>query len=350
MQLLWGAMAGFGVAALACPVLAALAPRLGLVDLPDARKQHAGAVPLVGGIGVMLAFVLSAWWGGRIGYFAEFAGPLALMFAVGLADDVHDLSARLKLLCQIVAASWLVWVTQARIDALPLPFLAGHFALGWAAQPLAVLLVVAILNAINMIDGLDGLAGGCLLVACVVLALAAAAVGRQELAMLAGWLAAALCGFLLWNARWPWQARARVFLGDAGTLSLGLLLCWLILRLSLSWRGFDITRVPLTVVLAPVAVPLADLVVVSFWRAAEGRNPMRADRGHSHHLLLGIGFSAVAAVRLMWVAAMLIGGATFCAWRAGVQEGRLLGVLLACLLGYLVWFRLNWLRVRRLQQ
>ena len=106
-------------------------------------------------------------------------------------------------------------------------------------------------------------------------------------------------------------------------------------------------RVPLTVALAPVAVPVVDLIVVAFWRAAEGRNPMAADRGHSHHLLLEMGLSAVGAVRLIWLASALVSFATFAAWRAGVQEGRLLGVLLLGAAVHLVWFRRSWLSLRK---
>ena len=337
----------FLLSALACRVLARHAAALRLIDLPDARKQHAAPVPVVGGLAVLIGFVAATMVFGSASLLREVAGPMLLMLGVGLADDARNLSARFKLLCQILAASWLVFATGAALDSMPLPFMAGHLNLGWAAKPLTVLMIVAVLNAINMIDGLDGLAGGCLAIASLALALAAQAVGRVELAGLATMLAAALFGFLLWNARWPWQARARVFLGDAGALAIGSLLCWMVLKLSLSWQGFEVQRVPLTVALAPLAVPVIDLFVVAFWRAAEGRNPMQADRGHSHHLLLEMGLSTVGAVRLIWLAALLIAMATFAAWRLVVAEGRLLGVLVAASLAYLVWFRFSWLRVRK---
>lgn len=356
MLLMLAAVLAFAGSALACRWLAKHAASLGLLDLPDARKQHAGAVPLVGGLAVLAGFVAACALAGLLPALLSVAGPGLLMLGVGLVDDRHNLRAVPKLLWQILAASWLVWATGAALHSLPLPFMGGHLALGWAAAPLTVLMIVAILNAINMIDGLDGLAGGCLLIASVALGAAAMLSARMPLALLAMLLAAALAGFLLWNARWPWQARARVFLGDGGALAVGMLLCWLILQLSLSWQGSAVLCVPLTVVLAPLAVPVMDLVVVAFWRAVEGRNPMQADRGHSHHLLLEMGLSTVAAVRLMWLAAALIAAATFAAWRLGVTEGHLLGVLLGTLLVYLLWFRMSWLRVRsknreqRLQQ
>lgn len=338
----------FGVAALACRVLARFAGRLRLLDLPDQRKRHAAAVPLVGGIAVIAGFAAANVFGGTLPLLAEAAMPVGLMFLIGLADDALNLRAGLKLIVQVVAAAWLVWATGAALYSMPLPFMAGHLDLGVSAVPLTVLMIVAILNAINMIDGLDGLAGGCLAIALLALASAASVIGRAELAQVALLLGAAVGGFLLWNARLPWQTRARVFLGDAGALAIGMLLCWLMLKLSLT-RGMPL-RVPLTVVLAPVAVPVIDLCVVAFWRAAEGRNPMQADRGHSHHLLLEMGLSAVGAVRLLWLASALIAFATFAAWLAGVQEGRLLGVLLLGAAAHLVWFRRSWLALRRREE
>lgn len=343
----WSLLLAFALTALSCPLLARWAPALGLVDLPDERKRHAAPIPLVGGIAVLMGFVAAASAGGYFAELRELAGPLLLLFVLGLVDDARHLSAKLKLFVQILAAGWLVHDTGAALVAMPIPFLSGHWALGWAALPLTMLMMVAIMNAINMIDGLDGLAGGCIAIAALVLGLAALQVEQASLAALAGALCAAVLGFLLWNARWPWQLRAQVFMGDAGALALGIVLCWLILKLSLSWQGFAVPRVPLTVALAPVAVPVIDLFVVAFWRAAEGRNPMQADRGHSHHLLLEMGLSAVGAVRLIWLAAAVIALTTFAAWRLGVQEGRLLGVLVAASLAYLVWFRLSWLKVRR---
>ncbi|MBS1210633.1 MAG: hypothetical protein H6R19_3031 [Proteobacteria bacterium] len=334
----------FVTSAVACLLLAHWAPALHLVDLPDARKRHGAPVPLVGGIAVLLGLFLAALVGGRLGALSEVAAPMALLFVVGLIDDARNLSARLKLLVQIFSAWWLVHDTGAALYAMPIPFLTGHLDLGMAAIPLTMLMIVAILNAINMIDGLDGLAGGCIAIAAAALGLAAALTARHDLALIAALLCGAVLGFLLWNARLPWQARARVFLGDAGALAIGMLLCWLVLKLSLTWVP---QRVPLTVALAPLAVPVIDLIVVAFWRAAEGRNPMQADRGHSHHLLLEKGLPTASAVRLIWLADALIAGATFTAWLLGVQEGRLLGVLVLGALVHLVWFRLSWLALRR---
>ncbi len=332
----------FIVSALACIGLARLAPYLRLIDLPDERKQHGRAVPLVGGIGILIGWLAGCLLGATP-LPLDLLLPSLLLFALGLVDDIHALRASLKLVVQLAAAFLLIRLTGAALYAVPLPFAYGHWVLGPLALPVTVLMVVALINAINLIDGLDGLAGGCLAIASLGLAYAAAVVGRGELVAVALSLFAALLGFLLWNARLPWQGRARLFLGDAGALGVAMILCWLVFKLSMS---FKVVRVPVTVALAPLAVPAIDMAVVAFWRMVEGRNPMQADRGHSHHLLLEKGLSSIAAVRLIWLASAAVTLATCVAWRLGVAEGRLLGVLLLGALAHLVWFRRSWRALR----
>ncbi|MDB5888915.1 MAG: hypothetical protein JWM03_1787 [Rhodocyclales bacterium] len=333
----------FLVSTATCLALARLAPRLRLLDLPDERKRHDNAIPLVGGIGVLAGLLVASPCSGQA-LPHEALWPSLMLFLVGVVDDMFGLNASFKLLMQALAAWWLIELTGAALFSIPAPFTHGHWVLGRLATPITMLMVIALLNAINMIDGLDGLAGGCLAIAAAGLGYAAYMVGQPNLASIALALFAAVLGFLLWNARLPWQPRARVFLGDAGALGIGMLLCWLVFKLSLTPGG---ERVPVTVALAPLAVPMMDMVVVAFWRMAERRNPMQADRGHSHHLLLEIGLPATAAVRLIWLASALVTCATFVAWRMGVAEGRLLGVLLLCSAVHMVWFRRSWLALRR---
>ena len=337
-------LSAFAIAAVVCLALARLAPSLHLLDVPDERKRHDNAIPVVGGISVIAAFLIA---GICSGYQLpkEALLPSLVLFLVGVVDDMFGLRASLKLVAQVLAAWSLVNLTHAGLFSIPVPFVHSHWVLGTLATPVSVLMVVALLNAINMIDGLDGLAGGCLAIAAAGLGYAAYMVGQPNLAATAWALCAAVLGFLLWNARLPWQARARVFLGDAGALGVGMLLCWLVFKLSLTPGAGE--RVPVTVAVAPLAVPMIDMVVVAFWRMFERRNPMRADRGHSHHLLLEIGLPSTTAVRLIWLASALVMCATFVAWRLGVAEGRLLGVLLLCSAVHMVWFRRSWLALRR---
>jgi UDP-GlcNAc:undecaprenyl-phosphate GlcNAc-1-phosphate transferase len=336
----------FVVSALTCLGLARFAPRLRLLDLPDERKRHDNAIPLVGGIGILIGLLVATFGCGQ-GLPREALLPTLLLFITGVVDDMLGLRASLKLVVQVIGAWWLITLTGAALFAIPAPFAYGHWVLGPLAMPVTVVMVVALLNAINMIDGLDGLAGGCLGIAALGVAYAASVVGHADLAGIALAVFAAVLGFLLWNLRLPWQPRARIFLGDAGALGVGMLLCWLVFKLTLT-PGPGV-RVPTTVAFAPFAVPMIDMIVVAFWRLAERRNPMKADRGHSHHLLLEFGLPAAAAVRLIWLASALVTVATFVAWRLGVSEGRLLGVLLFASLVHMVWFRRSWLALRRRQ-
>ncbi|WP_374602873.1 MraY family glycosyltransferase [Niveibacterium sp.] len=323
-------------------LLARVAGPLRLLDTPDARKQHEGAVPIVGGLAVVLGGGLVLFAFGLAGGLQAFLGPVMLLLLLGVFDDVYGFAALPKLLVQLVAAVWLVYGSGLVLTHIPLPFLSGHMQLHGGGALLTVFVVVASINAINMIDGLDGLAGGVLMLGFLNVAAAAAMVGRVEVLAPALVCAGAIAGFLLWNVRFPWQAKARIFLGDAGALALSMLLCALAMSLSLSPAS---GRVPVTVAFAVVAVPLADMLAVSVWRLRSGRNPMAGDRRHAHHLLLALGLGTNAVVFLIWTAALLTGAVTLLAWRFNVAEGRLLGVLLCAASLHLVWLHRMWAHV-----
>jgi UDP-GlcNAc:undecaprenyl-phosphate GlcNAc-1-phosphate transferase len=166
----------------------------------------------------------------------------------------------------------------------------GEVELGGWAVPFTLFGAVGVINAFNMLDGLDGLAGGVALVAVgwlIVLCLTAPTLLQQGdiSALLA--LVAAVAGFLAFNLRHPWQARARVFMGDAGSTMLGFVLSWFMVHLS---QGDRAAMAPMTAVWI-LALPLMDTIAVMFRRIRAGRSPFAADRQHLHHLLLGYGLS-----------------------------------------------------------
>lgn len=319
----------------ACLLLAWLAPWLALIDKPDARKQHIGAVPVVGGIAIMLAYILAVKVRGISGNLSHAIVPVGLMLAVGIIDDVRPLSARVKLVAQFFAA-WLLLRTSGFVLAsIPVPGLAGGIPLDVLALPVSLLVIVAVTNAINMADGADGLAGGYLLVA--LLTLAAVAVRARDVTtfLLIAGLVSALLGFLVCNARHPWQARARVFLGDAGALALGLLLCWFALMLARGPRP----AMPSVLLLYAVALPVMDMVTVSVRRMLRGVSPMRADRTHLHHLLLYKGYSVELSVPMLWALDAALASLGLILWRLGASAGLLLLVFIGLLLAKMIWLR-----------
>ena len=320
---------------LACLGLARLAPWLALMDKPDARKQHGRDVPVVGGIAIMLSYVLALKLRGIAGNLTEAMLPVGLMLAVGVIDDVYALSARLKLVLQFAAAWLLCRTTGFDLTALPVLGLEGGIPLGPFALPLTMFVIVAIINAINMSDGADGLAGGYVFGALLLLLAVAMVANRPTHALLIVGLMSALAGFLACNARHPWLSRARVFMGDAGALSLGMLVCWL---------AFDLARgrspaMPPVLLLYAVALPLLDMVTVAVRRMLRGVSPMCADRTHLHHLLILKGLSVEVSVPVLWLAHAALAGVGFLLWRAGLSEAGLLTLLVCATLTQLVVMR-----------
>jgi len=237
------------------PVARQAALRFGIVDRPDtALKLQPDPVPYLGGVAVFLAFLIS------LGLVIEFdrtllaillAGTLTLL--VGLIDDFGVLTPFAKLAGQGVAVFALLRA-GAVIELTEVPE-----GLRW---PLAAVWLLAVCNAFNLLDILDGLAGGVGAIAAAALGLAAVLTGQTLLAAAALALAGALAGFVIYNF-YP----ARIYLGDAGSLSMGIILG----ALALAIRWSDTSPAGFLAPLAILAVPLADTAYVSVLRARAGR-------------------------------------------------------------------------------
>lgn len=308
---------------LACLLLARLAPYLSLMDRPDARKQHGRAVPVVGGLAILISYFLALKLRGLSGNLSEAILPVGFLLLVGMVDDARPMPARLKLIGQFVAA-WLLLKTTGYAQT-------GSFML-WL---ICLIGIVATVNAINMSDGADGLAGGYVIVALGFLCALALGTGHQVVVLLVVGLMAAVAGFLVCNARHPWLARAHVFMGDAGAMTLGLLLCWFFIVLTRT-PGSDI---PAALLLYACGLPLMDMVTVATRRMLNGRNPMRADRTHLHHLLMLEGMRVELSVVLLWALQVSLAGLGFLLWRMGAGTLVLVLVWLFMLVAKMLWMR-----------
>lgn len=305
---------------LATLVLLALSPplaaRLGLVDQPGARKQHQGSVPLTGGL-CMFSVLLVTLLLLDPGRYTALTAATLLLIAVGLWDDLHELNTRARFLAQIMATVIMIFAGGVSLHELGDLLGTGTVALNLSSLPFTVFCVVGVINAINMADGLDGLAGGLALQMTLWLTLLAALSshhGGEMPALLC--LAAVVVGFLCFNLRHPWRARAAVFMGDAGSMALGFTLCWFLVGLSQ-----DATRAfaPMTAVWI-MGLPLLDTVAIMVRRAVNGRSPTAADRQHLHHLLLALGLSHERTVLTLWLAAFALSGIGVAAEFLGVPE------------------------------
>lgn len=268
------------------------ARRMGLVDDPGGRKHHRGRIPLVGGIAIFGGFAFSTLLLGQseppLYEFRSLLGGMGLLVLAGVLDDMHDLSPFAKLGLQTAAA--LLMVSWGGIYVRELGDLLGtgsRLSLGNFAIPFTIVCVLGTVNAMNMTDGVDGLAGGLAAVSIAAFALIAYQSGQMTHLLLLCMLEGSVLGFLSFNMRHPFRRRASIFLGDAGSMSLGFAMCWYAVNLS---RPSDVSVPPIAMVWV-IAVPLIDMGVVTLRRVAARRSPFAADREHLHHLFLRAGVS-----------------------------------------------------------
>jgi len=313
------------------PVFASRAARWGLLDHPDARKHHGSPVPQVGGLAMGVAFLATLLTMGppTVASLAP-AAAIALTLAGGVLDDRHDLSARVKFGFQIVAALIIALGAGAQLTHLGHLMSGELFTLGRWALPFTVFAIVGVMNALNMADGIDGLAGSLALTACIAFGVAGWLESDTTLLGSVGITAGVLIGFLAYNLRAPWRARAAVFMGDAGSLTLGLILAWIAIGAAMSE----------TAALTPIAavyilgIPIADTVTIMIRRAVRGKSPVRADREHLHHILGALGVSPGLVVAAMVAISTLLAAIGIAAPRAGVPEHVLFYIYIVGLLAY----------------
>lgn len=295
------------LAAAACRALIPLAGRIGLVDHPNPRKMHERPTPMIGGLAIAIAVgttaVLVLPGPGSLFTVAVLGGAAALL-VVGMLDDVHELSPLARLLTQAGACLWVIQQAGVQLGDFGQLFSADVLNLGWLAVPITVFAAMGVINAFNLIDGMDGLSGTVFLIAAAGMALFARLAGQHAVLLLLLIASGAVLGFLVFNARWPWNPRARTFLGDSGALLLGFLLAWCAIRLG---SGADRAYMPMTAVWL-VAVPLLDTSTMIWMRWREGRSAASADQRHLHHAFLRAGFSVPQAWVGIALLALLLAG------------------------------------------
>jgi UDP-GlcNAc:undecaprenyl-phosphate GlcNAc-1-phosphate transferase len=264
-----------------------LAPRIGLIDRPDGhRKLHGKVTPLGGGAAVFLAtttvlvalFAIPNPWRGAFDWSpADLVALLlasAVVVLVGLVDDRVRLRGRQKLVGQVLAASILI-ANDLVIERIAV--FGWQIDLGLLAIPLTYFWFIGAINSLNLLDGIDGLATMLGIILVGTFAALAVMVGRPEVAVIALAFAGALCGFMRFN--FP---PASIFLGDAGSMLIGLVVGTLAIHGSLKGPGTVLLAVPLAV----WTLPILDSAAAILRRKLTGRSIYSTDRGHLHHRLM----------------------------------------------------------------
>jgi UDP-GlcNAc:undecaprenyl-phosphate GlcNAc-1-phosphate transferase len=317
-DLLWLAALAFAFLAGtgATIVLSRAAPTLRLIDEPGGRKAHHAPVPLVGGLAIFLALLSAAAVVGIATSAGYFLFALSIVIMVGMWDDVAEISPRVKFAIQIAASAVMIW--GAGVQLTSVGDLLGWKPIGlWVFTiPMTVFAIVGVVNSINMVDGLDGLGGSIAFVAFAWYCAVAFQSGLEVQFKTALIFCGAIAGFLLFNLRFPWQPRARVFLGDAGSLMIGFALGWFAIDLT---QGEGRTFPPIAA-LWVLLLPLADCVSLMTRRVRARKSPFVADRHHIHHYLLARGFTHGQTLATLVGLSILFGAVGYFAWRLGVPE------------------------------
>jgi len=326
-----GFLLALGITAAAIPMLSRAAAGWGLLAHSGPRRSHGGAVPAVGGIAIGTAFLaVYAFTGLAASLSPLLAAAAAITLVGGVLDDRHDLHSLPKFGFQIGAAALLAASGDALLTNLGHLMTSHLFTLGRWTIPLTVFALVGVMNALNLADGLDGLAGGLALAACMNFGAAASLAGHAGEFAAICIAAGATLGFLLFNARSPWRSQAAVFMGDSGSLLLGLLLGWFAVRLATTGRP---AIAPITAVWI-LALPIGDTVTLLVRRTLRGNNPFRADRQHLHHILIALGLTPGQAVAAIVLLSLILGAAGLAAETSKVPEYLMFYLYMAGLVTY----------------
>ena len=323
----------FVISLLLGSVFSRLAPAWGLVDHPGAHRDHEKETPLVGGLAIYISFLLVS-----ILFLdhTEFRGLLiggGLLVTVGALDDRIELATSVRFVAQILAAMAIIYFDGVQLMDLGRLFTHHVLVLGRWSVFMTVFAVVDVINAINMSDGMDGLVG--LLVCVTLLYLVVLAPVGGNLGLHACFLGA-VAGFLFWNLR-VGRPRALIFMGDAGSMFLGLCLAWLLISGS---QGEARAYSPATA-LWLLALPLIDTVAALLVRPLLGGSPFTADRFHYHHVLLAHGLSVNKTLVLSVGFAIVMALVGTMAWLYALPEYGVFYWFTAIFLAYCVLVFIN---------
>ena len=274
-----------------------LAAWVNLVDRPGGRKVHHGVIPLVGGIAIYCSVLVSTLLFVEQALFIRmFLIAGGLLVFMGTLDDRYDISARFRLVAQFLICSIFVYGLEVRVDSIGDLFGFGEIYLGWLGYPFSIIALMSAINAFNMMDGIDGLVGGISLVVFLGLAILFSVGGDAPIALLCWAFVGSLSAFLIFNLMGkPNKKLAKVFMGDAGSMFLGLSIGVLIIYGSQQ----SAAEFSPAAVLWFVLFPVTDMLTIMYRRVKRGRSPMSADRTHIHHILLRAGLNAKATLCLV---------------------------------------------------
>jgi len=263
-----------------------IAKKIGLVDMPDNRKQHSGEIPLIGGVAMFIGFSLSlVTLKVPLSEMRSYLFAIILLMIMGVMDDYKELSVRSRFAIELVAATVLVSSGGIILYSLGDLFSLGNVHLKLWAIPFTVVCIVGLINAMNMSDGINGLAGGYSFVTFA--SLFYLSLSRPELleTKIIIIFMCVLIPFLVFNLQMFGKRTPLIFMGDAGSAFLGFSCAWLLIKLT----QIETPIMQPVVALWIFALPLFDMFSIMLRRLLKRKSPFKPDNEHFHHLFVSAG-------------------------------------------------------------
>lgn len=320
------------------PYILKVAITKNIVDNPDARKLQRVPVPVLGGLTVVFGILAGVMGFNLFGDFNDLFpvfASIVIILIIGLMDDMISLTPRVRFVAEIVLVLFLIYTTGYQINDFH-----GLWGLqeipAYLSVPLTVVASVGIINAINLIDGVDGYSSGYSIVSCILFGVMFYTLGNLRMVTLAAIVATSLVPFFFHNV---FGKQSKMFIGDAGTLSLGIVFSMFVATIlsvtpGSEWVDSNLGLVPFT--LAVLCVPVFDTLRVMSARMYRGNSPFHPDKTHLHHLFIDLGFSHIGTTLAIVTANLLVVLCWFVAYRCGLSVDVQLYIVVA--LGILITF------------
>lgn len=277
------------------PYILDVAKTKNIVDNPNARKLQRVPIPVLGGLTVVFGILSGLMAFNLFGDFSNIfpvVAAIIIILIIGLIDDMISLSPRARFVVEIILILYLIKATGCQLNDFH-----GLWGINtipnYISVPLTVFACVGIINAVNLIDGVDGYSSGYSIVSCVLFGVMFYVLGDINMVALAAIVTASLLPFFLHNV---FGKRSKMFIGDAGTLSLGIIFSVFVTTIISSRQNIEslpsnLGLVPFT--LAVLCVPVFDTLRVMSARIIRGKSPFSPDKTHLHHLFLELGYSHI---------------------------------------------------------
>lgn len=317
----------FAVSFLLVPLVISFANNRGVVALPGRRHIHTRPTPKFGGVAIASGVLfVSPFIFSLDRVIGSYLAASSLMLILGIIDDVRVASWKLKLAFSLVATSIIIFGTGIWINNLGDLFGVGNIHLGIWGIPFTFFAFFGVINAINLVDGLNGLACGVSSIAFLTFAVFASMIGNETVFYLSVLNLGATLGLIRYN-----YPRAKIFMGDSGSMFLGFSLAVLALLLTQGQKKID-PMVPVIV----LGIPLFDTLRVFFVRLLNKRDPFRPDKAHLHHLMMRSGVHPNQVVKVIWGFSALMSVLSFVLYRFEAWAMLLVYCIFAAFLGLFV--------------